>query len=139
MKKIVQPRSVLIEKTALEFAAVFYDVGRSQGMTSRHKTAKHYAAHNFIKFIPRAVSHLLDILNQPNANPEMKDEIWCALQERIHDVDTTAAFDNRLPDVDLTKVIDCKAESPIIVNSKRFEHKNSGDTAALMLGNRIKL
>jgi len=135
MKKIVQPRSVLIEKTALEFAAVFYEIGRSSGMTSRHKTAKHYAAHNFIKFIPRAVSHLIDILNQPNASPEIKHEIWCALQERIHDVDTTAAFDNKLPDIDLTKVLDCKAEPPIIVNSKRFKHKNSGDTAALMKAN----
>lgn len=135
MKKIVQPRSTLIEKTALEFAAVFYDVGRSQGMTSRHKSARHYAAHNFIKFIPRAISHLLDILNQPNASPAMKQEIYAALMERVHDEDTTALFDNKLPDIDLTKVIDCKPEPPVIVNTKKFEHTTSGDTAALMKGN----
>lgn len=135
VKLIQQPRSTLIEKTALEFAAVFYDVGRSQGMTSRHKSARHYAAHNFIKFIPRAVSHLIDILNQPNATPAMKLEIWTALQERIHDVDNNALFDNRLPNVDLTKVIDCKPEPPIIINTKKFEHKNDGETAALMKGN----
>ncbi len=136
MKKVIQtPRSTLIERTALEFACVFYDIGRSQGLKSKHKSARHYAAHNFIKFIPRAVSHLIDILNQPNATPAMKLEIWTALQERIHDVDTTAAFDNKLPDVDLTKVLDCKAEPPVIVNTKRFEHKNEGDSAALMKGN----
>jgi hypothetical protein len=134
-KKLASPRTTLIERTALEFAAVFYDVGRSQGLTSKHKSARYYAAHNFIKFIPRAVSHLIDILNQPNASPAMKHEIWTALQERIHDDDTTALFDNKLPDIDLTKVLDCKPEPPIIVNTKRFEHVNSGDTAALMKGN----
>src|SRR5882672_11990837 len=121
MSKVVTPRSVLIEQTALKLAATWWEIGMGQGLKSKHKTARHYAANNFIKFIPRAVSHLIDILNQPNASPAMKHEIWCALQERIHDVDTTAAFDNKLPDVDLTKVIDCKAEPPIIVNSKRFK------------------
>lgn len=132
--KLASPRTSLIEKTALEFAATFYEVGRSQGMTSRHKSARHYAAHNFIKFIPRAVEHLIDILNQPNATPAMKHEIWTALQERIHDKDVVAAFDNKLPDVDLTKVLDCKAEPPVIVNTKKYEHESSGETAALIVG-----
>lgn len=134
-KKIVTPRSTLIEQTALKLAATWYEIGRSQGMTSKHKTARHWAAHNFIKFIPKAVEHLIDILNQPNAAPAMKEEIYAALMERIHDVDTTALFDNKLPDIDLTKVIDCKPEPPIIVNTKKFEHVNTGDTAALMKGN----
>lgn len=132
---LLTPRSTLIEKTALEFAAVWYDVGRSQGLKSKHKTARHFAAHNFIKFIPRAIEHLIDILNNPHSAPEMKQEIYSALMERIHDVDNNALFDNRLPNVDLTKVIDCKPEPSIIVNTKKFEHVNTGDTAALMKGN----
>lgn len=132
---LVTPRSTIIEQTALKFATIWYEAGRSTGMTSKHKTARHWAAHNFQKFIPKAVEHLIDSLNSRNVAPEVKHEIYSALMERIHDKDNNALFDNRLPNIDLTKVIDCKPEPSIIVNTKRFEHANEGDTAALMKGN----
>lgn len=75
------------------------------------------------------------MLHNPHTPDTQKHEIWTALQERIHDKDVVAAFDNKLPDVDLTKVLDCKAEPPVIVNTKKYEHESSGETAALIVGN----
>ena len=54
-KNLITPQSLLIEKTALELAAVFYEAGRSSGLTSVCKNAKQYAKRNVEKFIPKAV------------------------------------------------------------------------------------
>lgn len=115
------PRVDLIERTALAMAAEFYEIGRSSGMTSKHKTAKHYAKANLEKFVQPAVNHLLDMLNSPDYNEHIKKEIYTALLERIHDPDL-AAIDARLPDIDISKVLDCKPEAPLIVNTPKFKH-----------------
>lgn len=101
--KIVTPTHTLIEKVAIELAATWYEIGRAQGLTSKHKTAKAYAAANLEKFIPKAVEHLLDMLGpNSNATPEMKEEIYAALQERINDPGLCEV----MPNVDVKKALE---------------------------------
>ena len=78
------PASTVIEKTALEFAAVFYDAARSSGATSK-MTQKAWARKNFHKFIPRAVQTLISMLGRSDISDLMKQEIHTALIERIND------------------------------------------------------
>lgn len=84
-KNLVTPQSLLIEKTALELAAVFYEAGRSSGLTSKHKDARSFARANVEKFIPKAVDLLMDILAKDSTPQEFKDLIYDALMERTND------------------------------------------------------
>lgn len=77
----------IIEKTALEFAAVWYDIGRGQGMTSKWKTPRAYARANLEKFIPVALKHLLSMLSRHDISEHMKKEIYDAYIERANDPD----------------------------------------------------
>lgn len=131
------PRVDLIEKTALEMAAAFYEIGRSSGMTSKHKTAKHYARANLEKFIQPAVNTLLDMLNSPDYNEHIKQEIYVAVMERVHDPDL-AAIDGKLPNIDISKVLDCKPDAPVIVNSQKFEPISVGIQGSLTADDTIK-
>lgn len=81
----LNPKSVIIEKTALEFAAQMYEIGRAQGMTSKHKNARAYARANLEKFIPKAVEILIDMLGKDNVSEHEKQEIFTAIQERVND------------------------------------------------------
>ncbi|MEK6883499.1 MAG: hypothetical protein AABY22_27980 [Nanoarchaeota archaeon] len=102
-KKIITPRSVLIEKVASSLAASWFEVGKSQGLTSKHKTAKAYAAANLEKFIPKAVDTLLEMLKPTsNCTAEMREEIYCALLERHNDPELQSV----LPNIDVNKVIE---------------------------------
>ena len=65
--KIITPQSTVIEETALSIAAAWYEVGRGQGLTSKWPNAKAYAKANLERFIPNAVSILLDML-KPDSN-----------------------------------------------------------------------
>lgn len=86
MTKIVKPIDPLIYKTAAEMACVFYEVGRSQGMTSIHKGPRQYAKANLEKFVPLAIKHLIEML-KPTANTteHMKQAIHAALTNPIND------------------------------------------------------
>lgn len=104
MGKIVSvPRSHLIEKIAIEFACVWYEAGRSSGLTSKWKTTRAYARNNFERFVPKAVDILLDMLNNPHLNDLMKQEIFEALMERHND--PTLKTENQLPKVDMKKLM----------------------------------
>lgn len=104
--KILAPHSILIEKTATELATVFYEVGRSQGLTSKCKDARHYARVHLEKFIPKAVDYLLDILNNPHTDPDAKVMIYDALSERMNDPNNVTTSDiSGLPDIDITKLL----------------------------------
>ena len=86
MSKIISvPKSHLIEKTALEFAAVYYEAGRSTGLTSKHKNAKSFARANFEKFVPKVVEHVIEMLGNKSLPELMKQEIYEALMERHND------------------------------------------------------
>lgn len=101
--KIVTPRYDLVERVAGQMAAAFYEVGRSQGLQSVHKTPKAYAKANLEKFIPNAVSTLMEMLKPTsNCTPEMREEIYEALMERHNDPTLTSI----LPNIDVNKAIE---------------------------------
>jgi len=107
MKKIIQPKHILIEQIAGELAATWYEVGRSQGLTSKHKNARTYAKANLEKFIPKAVELCLKML-EPNSNAteEMKREIYEALMERHNDEE----LNQHLPNFDVKRAIELAEE-----------------------------
>lgn len=78
---------VIIEKTAIEFAAVFYEAGRASGLTSKYKNPRAYAKANFEKFIPKAVEVLTGMLDRTDIPDLMKQEIYDALIERANSSD----------------------------------------------------
>ncbi len=116
------PKLNLIEHVAAELAATFYEVGRSQGLKSRHKNARNYALNNLEKFVPHAVKHLLEMLNSPSTSAEMKEEIYESLMERMNDPMAQSLADasanHALPDIDIAKVIPVK-ELPSVIQDKR--------------------
>lgn len=83
--KLITPQSLVIEKTALEIAAVFYEACRSAGMKSKHKDARKFARANVEKFIPKAVELLMDMLGKDSTPQEQKDMIYEAIMERAND------------------------------------------------------
>lgn len=91
-KKIITPESEIIEQTALTLAASFYEIGRSQGLTSKHKNARKYAKANFEQFIPRAIEHLLEMLSNPSFDPKAKELIYTAIMERANNEELRQLF-----------------------------------------------
>jgi hypothetical protein len=87
VNQLITPHSLVIEKTALELAAVFYEAGRSSGMTSKHRNAKHFAKANVEKFIPMAVQTLMDMLGDSATPEEQKTMIYDAFLERTNDAE----------------------------------------------------
>lgn len=82
---IKSPKYNLIEKVAGELAGTFYEIGRSQGLTSQCKNARAFAKKNLEKFIPKAIEYLLAQLNDPAISLLIKEEIYEALIERHND------------------------------------------------------
>lgn len=98
-QKLIKPESTLIEMTALQLAATFWEIGRSQGIKSKHKDAKSYAKKYLVNFIPKAVELLMDILANPQTPQTQRDAILDAFLERTNDKDlanTIPIFDNPL-------------------------------------------
>lgn len=85
VNQLITPQSTLIEKVALEFAAVFYEAGRASGMTSKHNDARSYARAYVERFIPLAVDHLMTMIGHPSIPPDQKDLIYDAFMERVND------------------------------------------------------
>ena len=83
--QVVAPHSLLIEKTALELAATYYEVGRGQGLTSKFKNPRAFAKANVEKYIPMAVKLLMDMLASEATPKDQKDMIYDALMERSND------------------------------------------------------
>lgn len=86
-KQVIQPHSVLIEQTAVDLCAAFYEAGLSSGLKSKHKTHKAFVHHNLEHFIPKAVEILMDMLANPTTSDAMKEAISDALIERANDPD----------------------------------------------------
>lgn len=122
--KIVTPESLVIEKTALELAANFWEIGKSQGLTSKFKDARSYAKCHVKEFIPIAVSILMDMLGKDHIPNDQKDMIYAAFMERTNDTDLAhlglPVFENPFADTFISdKVI---PQSPIIGTSPK-KHK----------------
>ena len=117
-----QPKFNIIEHVAAELAAVFYETGRSQGLTSKYKNARVYAMNNLEKFVPHAVKALMDQLNDPSVSAEQKEEIYESLMERMNDSAATSladsSSDHALPDIDIAKLIPVK-ELPTVIKDQR--------------------
>jgi hypothetical protein len=86
-KKIINPASVLIEQTAADMAAEYFEIGMSQGLKSKSKTHKQFVHHNIEHFIPLAVQTLTSMLGMEHVPKEQKDLILDALLERANDPD----------------------------------------------------
>lgn len=99
--KLVTPQSLLIEKTALELAATFYEACRSSGLTSKHKDARSFAKANVEKFIPKAVETLMDMIGSGAIPEDQKQLIYEAFMERTNDKDLSncgiPVFENNTP------------------------------------------
>lgn len=106
MAKIIKPINPLIFKTALEFAAVFYEAGRSSGLKSKHKDAKSYAKANLEKFIPRVIQTFIQMLKPTsNMTEHQRQEIYHALVDPINDPDLmSGGKKNGLPDINAQKL-----------------------------------
>ena len=106
MKKIIKPHSSLIENVAANIAAEFYEIGRTQGLHSKHKTPRAYARANFEKFIPNAVKHLMDMLGSSMVSENEKQAIYDALLERANDSDLSILDSVKKPSVNNFKLPD---------------------------------
>lgn len=103
-KYLLSPKYNVIERTAAELAATWYEIGRGQGMTSKWKSPKTYARANFEKFIPKAVELLLSMLGRSDIAELMKQEIYEALLERHNDPELVGMFPN-IPNIDISKIL----------------------------------
>jgi len=133
--KIIDPSNVIIEKTAGEFAGVWYDAARSsdmrivklQGKTInllKYKTTRDFARRHLEAFIPAAVHALTDIMSRDSTPVEQKDMIYRALMERVNDpdIDMMAKTAGTLPEFEQTVLYkdDTAKPKPIVLNSKAF-------------------
>ncbi len=121
-RKLVKPESILIEQTALRLACEFYEIGKSQGLTSKYKTHKAYARRHLNEFIPLAVSYLMDIISNPQTSIEMRDMVYDALTERANDQELSQSlpvFNNPFADKFTSdKVV---PQKPLVGTSKTLD------------------
>ena len=119
-KKLIRPSSEIIERTAAEMCALYYEVGRSQGLKTKYKTHKSFVHKYLENFIPMAVDSLVGMLGDPNVSEHLKKEIFEALEERKADPELDVFNEPVNPFKEV-------ASSPIIVNtesiSSRLERK----------------
>jgi hypothetical protein len=84
---VTTPQSILIEETALQLAAAYYEQGRSLGLASKFKTPQAYAKKYVTNYIPLAVSFLMDMLGKDSTPADQKEMIYQAFLERANDPD----------------------------------------------------
>lgn len=124
-RQFIKPESTLIEKTALELAAAFYEVGRGQGLKSKYKNPRDYAKAHVKNFIPKAVDILMDMLGKDHISSIMKDAIYDAFMERTNDTDLSGALPQWENPLAATFILDTKDNrgGPLIGNSPKKKHK----------------
>lgn len=123
--KLIKPESTLIEATALQLAAAFYEIGRGQGLKSKYKNPRDYAKAYVKEFIPKAVDILMDMLSKDHVSVEMKNAIYDAFLERANDKDlsnTIPIFDNPLAATFISDTKDTRG-GPLVINSPKKKHK----------------
>lgn len=127
MSKLNLPKFDVVEYTALEFALVFYEACRNQGMKSKHKTARLFALHNYQRFIPKALEYLIDILGKEGIHDNVKEKIYIAIQERVNDpeVNSVLPSENVIPELDLKKILESIPEKPVTIKTDIFDKKKS--------------
>jgi hypothetical protein len=141
-KKLIEPHSILIEKTAAEFAGTFFEAARSSGMKiinlqgeridlRRYKNNPvRFAKAHFEKFIPAATHALIEIMSKENTPISMKDQIYQAILERTNDpdLDMMAKTAGDLPEFEQTVLYksDQEKPKPVIINTPKidFDYNN---------------
>lgn len=138
-RKLKDPSDVIVEKTAGEFAGVFYDAARSSGMTVvklqdqtinllRYKSPRAFARAHLEKFIPAAVHALNEIMCNPNTPEDKRQIIYNAIMERVNDVDLDMMGKTAgLPEFQNTVLFkpDTDKPKPVIVNTPSFNFDNN--------------
>lgn len=134
--KIKDPSDVIIEKTAGEFAGVWYDAARSSGLKIvqlqrqkinllKYKSTRDFARRHLEKFIPAAVHALIDIMSRDSTPASEKEIIYNALMERVNDldIDMTAKIAGDLPEFEQTVLYksDQEKPKPIIINTPKID------------------
>lgn len=137
-RKLKDPSDVIIEKTAGEMAAVFYEAARSSGMTviqlqgqkinlKKYKDPRWFARSHLEKFIPAAVHALTEIMSRPETPVEQKEIIYQAILERVNDpdLDMMAKTAGDLPEFEQTVLYksDQEKPKPIIVNTPALKFR----------------
>lgn len=135
-RKLKDPSDVIIEKTAGEFAGVFYDSARSSNLTIiklqgktinllRYKSPRDFARRHLEAFIPAAVHALTEILSRPETPEDQRQLIYNALMERVNDpdIDMMAKTAGDLPEFEQTALYksDQEKPKPVIVNTVRVD------------------
>lgn len=133
--KIVDPSTVIVEKTAGEMAGVFYDAARSSGMKLiklqgkvinllRYKSPRDFARRHIEAFIPAAVHALIEIMSKDTTPPEQRDLIYRAIMERVNDANLDFMGKTAgLPEFQNTVLYkpDNENPKPVIVNTPAID------------------
>jgi len=134
--KIIQPHSILIEKTASEFAGVFFDAARSSGMEiiqlqgkkidlRKYKNnPRKFAKAHLEKFIPAAIHSLVQIMSRENTPISMKQQIYDAIMERTNDEGVNVLGKSAgLPEFENTILYkdDTEKPKPIVINTPKLD------------------
>lgn len=133
--KIIDPSTIIVEKTAGEFAGVFYDAARSSGMKViklqdkvinllRYKDARAFARRHIEAFIPAAVHSLIEIMSRENTPVEQKDVIYHAIMERVNDPNLDMMGKTAgLPEFEKTILYkaDDEKPKPVIINTPKID------------------
>lgn len=136
--KIVDPSNFIIEKTAGEFAGIFFDSARSSGMTKiqlqgdkinllKYKRTRDFARAHLEKFILAAVHALTEIMARPETPEEQKRIIYDAILERVNDPQLEALGKQAgLPEYEQTVLYkaDNEKPKPVIINTPAFNFDN---------------
>jgi len=115
-KKMINPASVLIEQTAADLCAEYFEIGLSQGLKSKHKSHKAFVYVHIERFIPIAVDLLTLMLGMKHVSDDQKALIHEALIERANDPDLSF-MDEKVPDFKEPE------KRPIILNSESISSR----------------
>lgn len=134
--KIATPETTIIEKTAGEFAATFFEAARSSGLEKiqlqgriinlkKYKNNPRAFARDCIEaFIPAAVHALNEILARENTPPDQKEIIYNALMERVNDAQLDMMGKTAgLPEFQNTVLYkkDNEKPNPVIINTPKID------------------
>lgn len=135
-KKIKDPSDVIVEKTAGEFAATFFDAARSSGMEvimfqgqkidlRKYKNnPRAFARAHIEKFIPAAVHALTEIMCNPKTPEDQRQIIYNAIMERVNDPDLDMMGRTAgLPEFENTVLYkpDNEKPKPVIINTPSID------------------
>jgi hypothetical protein len=137
--KIVDPSTVIVEKTAGEFAATFFEAARSSGLDKiqlqgdvinlkKYKNnPRNFARVHIEKFIPAAVHALNEIMCNPKTPEAQRELIYKALMERVNDpgldmIAQTAGLPELMQAAPFKH--DDEKPKPLIINGAPFDFNN---------------